>query len=156
MGKVRRAYGLAGRWASRLGNIGREHSQKRDEHQRTECKCGPVRDIVEDKMLPCLSNVFGQEELRHWLVSLRRTIWICRCGSFYMHLWRNLCAICIRACGLQEGPSALLCCDTCAAVSECIGFTCVTMTRRTSASHGRMETVDCLLCLDHMCGSKKI
>ena len=38
---------------------------------------------------PCLSNVLGQEELRRWLLPLRNTVWICRCGSFYKHLWKE-------------------------------------------------------------------
>ena len=54
---------------------------------RRECTCDPLREIVEGEMLPCLSKVWSQEEVRRWLLPLRKTIWICRCGSFYRHLW---------------------------------------------------------------------
>ena len=54
-----------------------------------ECRCDPVREIVEEEMLPCLPKVLSQEELRRWLPPLRNTVWRCRCGSFYKHLWKE-------------------------------------------------------------------
>ena len=68
----------------------------RDGQHWTNCRCDPVRDIVEEKMLPRLSDVLGQEEIRRWLLPLRRTIWICPCGNFYMHLWKEALVLVIR------------------------------------------------------------
>ena len=62
----------------------------------TNCRCDPVRDIVEEKMLPRLSDVLSQHEIRRWLLPLRRTIWICPCGNFYMHLWKEALVLVIR------------------------------------------------------------
>ena len=64
----------------------------RDGQHWAECRCDPVREIVEEEMLPCLSNVLGQEELRRWLLPLRNTVWICRCGGFYKHIGRRPCS----------------------------------------------------------------
>ena len=61
----------------------------RDGQHWAECRCDPVREIIEEEMLPCLSKVLSQEELRRWLLPLRNTVWICRCGSFYKHLWKE-------------------------------------------------------------------
>ena len=61
---------------------GESTARGRDGHHWAECRCDSVRDIVEEKMLPCLSNVLGQEELRRWLLPSRKTIWMCGCGSF--------------------------------------------------------------------------
>ena len=58
----------------------------RDGQHWAECRCDPVREIVEEEMLPCLSNVLSQEKLRRWLLPLRNTVWICRCGGFYKHI----------------------------------------------------------------------
>ena len=61
----------------------------RDGQHWAECRCDPLREIVEEEMLPRLSDVLGQEEIRRWLLPLRRTLWICPCGNFYMHLWKD-------------------------------------------------------------------
>ena len=61
----------------------------RDGPHWAECRCDPVREIIEEEMLPCLSKVLSQEELRLWLLPIRNTVWICRCGSFYKHLWKE-------------------------------------------------------------------
>ena len=61
----------------------------RDGQHWAECRCDPLREIVEEEMLPCLAKVLSQEELRRWLLPLRNTVWICRCGSFYKHLWKE-------------------------------------------------------------------
>ena len=61
----------------------------RDGQHWAECRCDPVREIIEEEMLPCLSKVLSQEELRRWLLPIRNTVWICRCGSFYKHLWKE-------------------------------------------------------------------
>ena len=74
-----------GREASEI--IGESTERGRDRHHWAECTCDPLREIVEGEMLPCLSKVLSQEELRRWLLPLRKMIWICRCGSFYHHLW---------------------------------------------------------------------
>ena len=61
----------------------------RDGQQWAKCRCDLVSEIVEEEMLPCLSNVLSQEKLRRWLLPLRNTVWICRCGGFYKHLWKE-------------------------------------------------------------------
>ena len=61
----------------------------RDGEHWAECRCDPLREIVEEEMLPCLAKVLSQEELRRWLLPLRNTVWICRCGTFYKHLWKE-------------------------------------------------------------------
>ena len=76
-----------GREASEI--TGESTERGRDGHHWAECTCDPVREIVEGEMLPCLSKVLSQEETRRWLLPLRKTIWICHCGTFYRHLWRE-------------------------------------------------------------------
>ena len=76
-----------GREASEI--TGESTERGRDGHHWAECTCDPVREIVEGEMLPCLSKVLSQEETRRWLLPLRKTIWICHCGIFYRHLWRE-------------------------------------------------------------------
>ena len=38
-------------------------------------------------MLPSLSLVFSQEGMERWLLTVRKTIYVCGCGRMYHHLW---------------------------------------------------------------------
>ena len=60
-----------------------------DGHNWVVCRCDPLREFVEGVMLPCLSNTLSQEGMRRWLLTVRRTIYICGCGRMYYHLWRE-------------------------------------------------------------------
>ena len=87
----------AGREASEITDWGDWHEEstgrQRDGHNWAVCKCDPLREIVEGVMLPCLSKVLSQEGMRYWLLTVRQTIYICRCGRMYYHLWKE--ALCV-------------------------------------------------------------
>ena len=84
-----------GREASEITDSGAWHdgSTGRDGHDWAECTCDPLREIVEGVMLPCPSKVLSQEGMRRWLLTARKTIYICGCGRMYRHLWFE--AVCL-------------------------------------------------------------
>ena len=81
----------SGREASEITDSGAWHdnSTGRDGHDWVECRCDPLREIVEGVMLPRLSKVLSQEGMRRWLLRVRKTIYVCGCGRMYYHLWRE-------------------------------------------------------------------
>ena len=90
----------AGREASEITDWGDWHEEstgrQRDGHNWAVCKCDPLREIVEGVMLPCLSKVLSQEGMRYWLLTVRQTIYICRCGKMYYHLWKEAHCVAFR------------------------------------------------------------
>ena len=82
-----------GREASEITDSGDCHDESTgrqgDGHNWAVCRCDPLREIVEGVMLPCLSNTLSQEGMRRWLLTVRKTIYICGCGRMYYHLWRE-------------------------------------------------------------------
>ena len=78
-----------GREASEITDSGAWHdnSTGRDGHDWVECQCDPLREIVEGVMLPCPSKVLSKEGMGRWLLTARKTIYICGCWRMYHHLW---------------------------------------------------------------------
>ena len=76
-----------GREDSEITDSGAQPLAGNDINEWSECTCDPLRDIVEGVMLPCLSLVLSQEGMRRWLLTVRKTIYVCGCGRMYHHLW---------------------------------------------------------------------
>ena len=56
---------------------------------RPRCWCNPPRRMAEVGIIPRLSKVLCRKELLRWLRRAKMTIYICPCGQWYRHLWRE-------------------------------------------------------------------
>ena len=89
-----------GREASEITDSGDCHDESTgrqgDGHNWAVCRCDPLREIVEGVMLPCPSKVLSKEGMGRWLLTARKTIYICGCGRMYHHLWFEALCLALR------------------------------------------------------------